>query len=87
MIEEAEALHLTILDQQKPTSNSTSPKHETESKDLESKLDSNTKLSDNEEDSDTLSTSSLVTTYGSDSETNLESIPKRGTKVDENINL
>ena len=87
MIEEAEALHLTILDQQKPTSNSTSPKPETESKDLTSKLDSNTKLSEDEEDSDTLSTSSLVTTYGSDSETNLESIPKRGTKVDENINL
>ena len=43
--------------------------------------------SDDENDSDTLSTSSLVTTYGSDSETNLESIPKRGTKVDENINL
>ena len=91
MIEEAEALHLTILDQQKPTPNEyqilSEPKTETETKALTSKCDSKTKTSDDENDSDTLSTSSLVTTYGSDSETNLESIPKRGTKVDENINL
>lgn len=87
MIEEAEALHLTILDQQKPTSNQSESKTETESKALTSKRDSKTKLSDDENDSDTISTSSLVTTYETDSETNLESIPKHGTKVDENINL
>ena len=87
MIEEAEALHLTILDQQKPTSNQSESKTETESKALTSKRDSKTKLSDDENDSDTISTSSLVTTYETDSETNLESILKHGTKVDENINL